>query len=91
MATFNKSDLTYNDYRWNEAADHNNPKPTPKPGSTLLNKTEGHEMLYFINTYLQKRNFKNISTGRKIERLIRASQQADKSHAYWTTFMDANL
>ena len=48
-------------------------------------------MLAFINNYLQKRNFKNIGTGQKIERLIRASQQADKSHAYWTTFMDANL
>jgi hypothetical protein len=91
MATFNRSDLAYIDYKWTALSDHDNPKWTGKPDSTLLNKTEGYEMLYFINRYMEKKGYVNTGTGQKIEKLIRSSTTVDKSHAYWTDYVNSNL
>ena len=42
-----KSDLQY-DYHWT-AFGSDNPKVSGPPDNTLLNRSEGYEMLYFIN------------------------------------------
>jgi hypothetical protein len=54
--------------------DGDDPKVTGVPDSTLLNRGEGYEMLYFINTFIErnvKKPVKNIITlGRQIEYMI---------------------
>ena len=70
MALISKSDLYYKDYKWT-AYPYDNPKVTGKPDSTLLNKHEGYEILYFINAFAEKHDFKKIGSATKTEKMIR--------------------
>lgn len=69
MALMNKSDLEYDDYSWT-AYGNDNPKISGKPDSTLFNRKEGYEVLYLINKFAEKHNLKQISSGKKTERMI---------------------
>ena len=70
MSLIDKSDLKYKDYTWTTYS-HDNPKISGKPDSTLLNRKEGYEILYFINKLSEIHNFKVKSSGIKIENMIR--------------------
>ena len=70
MALYLKSDMVYHDYSWTTYS-NDNPKITGEPDNTLLNRKEGYEVLYFINKYADLHNYKLITTGEKIERMIR--------------------
>ena len=70
MALIEKSDLSYTDYTWTTYA-KDDPKVTGVPDSTLLNRKEGYEVLYFINKLAEILNFKQKSSGVKIEKMIR--------------------
>ena len=70
MGLINRSDLYFIDYSWTTLAS-DNPKITGKPDSTLLNRMEGYEILYFINKLCELWNFTNKSLATKIERMIR--------------------
>jgi hypothetical protein len=70
MALYSKSDMIYHDYSWT-VYDHDNPKVTGEPDSTLLNRHEGYEMLYFINKYAQNHSILQIWLCQRIERIIR--------------------
>ena len=71
MSSFNEEDLQFNDYKWN-AIDGDNPKVTGKPDSTLLNRHEGYEVLYFINKMYEIHGIvdANKRFGQEIEHLI---------------------
>jgi hypothetical protein len=76
MTLFKKSDLKYEDYSW-KAKTGDNPKLTGSPDNDLLNRTEGYEMLDFINVLMKEFKFEKIASGQKIERLIREEVPAN--------------
>jgi hypothetical protein len=80
MAILKKSDLKYT-YTWTVLGD-DNPKITGKPDSTLLNRHEGYEVLYFINRIADNSKWETIVPCLKAERLIRDHLPSDvRSHA----------
>lgn len=71
--------MVYNDYSWSTKYTNDDPKITGEPDSTLLNRTEGWEMLYFINKCGEKWNWSGNSTEsyRKLEKAIRTKVPSD--------------
>lgn len=47
---YQKSQMVYSDYKWTAKADHDNPKFIAAQEAAMLNRQEGYEMLYFINS-----------------------------------------
>jgi hypothetical protein len=70
MALYSKNDMIYKDYSWTTYND-DNPKITGEPDSTLLNRKEGYEILYFINKFAVIHGFKNKVSGEKVEKMIK--------------------
>lgn len=68
MANFTRSDLQ-NRYNWS-ADKGDNPKLKGEPDKSLLDRTEGYEVLYLIQKLMSAWDFKNISSGQKIEKMI---------------------
>ncbi|OFX70100.1 MAG: hypothetical protein A2X12_06340 [Bacteroidetes bacterium GWE2_29_8] len=69
MGLITKSDLDY-DYSWT-TYDNDDPEISGEPDSTLLNREEGYEMLYFINKLAEKWDLKKTQDGNKIEKMIK--------------------
>lgn len=70
MALITKSDLYFTDYSWT-AISPDNPKVTGEPDSTLLNRKEGYEILYFINKLCDLWNLSTKPSATKLEKMIR--------------------
>jgi hypothetical protein len=71
--SFTQSEMIYKDYKWTAKADHDNPYYTKGTDYSELNRTEGYEILYFIN-HLGKKRWTaepNLVTYQKIEKMIR--------------------
>lgn len=67
-----KSDLFYEDYIWTTKYSNDDPRVTGEPDSTLLARTEGWEMLYFVNKLVEIWKWKaTVSNYQIIERAIR--------------------
>ncbi|PZR01992.1 MAG: hypothetical protein DI539_28035 [Flavobacterium psychrophilum] len=90
MAAFEKKDLLFSNYKWT-AYRSDDPKVTGKPDSTLLNRNEGYEMVYFINRYMIDKNWNEVRTGQKIEKYLKESDESNKSHAFWKADLDKNF
>ncbi|MBI1769525.1 MAG: hypothetical protein HYR67_14250 [Bacteroidetes bacterium] len=76
MATFNKSDLHYQDYSWS-TTEGDSSKIRGFPDNILLNRHEGYEVQYFINRFIEgQTSWQDLAIqqkkdlGRKIERMI---------------------
>jgi hypothetical protein len=69
MPLLQKSDLQFV-YSWT-AIPPDDPKVTGKPDSTFLNRSEGYEVLAFINRLAVTNNWKQKASGLKTERLIK--------------------
>lgn len=70
---FTRSQMYFNDYRWNARSERDDPRVTGEPDSTLLDRNEGYEVVYFVNK-MGERNFNSqvsIANYQKIERMIR--------------------
>lgn len=80
MSVFKQSDMQYN-YRWTARPEDN---PNYRKGADYheLNRSEGYEMLYAINNYLNKKGLVSASSGQKAERLIKEKLP---SHTYTHT------
>lgn len=76
MALYAKSDMVYKDYSWT-VLNGDNPKITGEPDSTLLNRKEGYEVLYFINKFSEIHEFKQKASATKIEKMIREAVPGD--------------
>lgn len=94
---FLQSEMLYNDgeyYKWNARADHDNPYYRHGSDATLLNRTEGYEILYFINHMGVKHwtaDPANTATYQKIERMIRYSVPGNmRSHKNVADWIVAN-
>lgn len=74
MSLISANDLLFKDYSWTSYRG-DDPRLTGAPDSTLLNRHEGYEMLYFINKFCARHNWTpapaNKTTALKAERLIR--------------------
>jgi hypothetical protein len=80
MALLQKSDLQF-EYSWT-AIPPDDPRVTGKPDSTLLNRSEGYEVLAFINSFAVTNDWKQKASGLKTERLIKKHLPGDtRSHA----------
>jgi hypothetical protein len=76
MALITKTDLYYSDYSWT-VLNGDNPKITGEPDSTLLNRKEGYEILYFVNKFCELNELKQKASATKVERMIRAEVPND--------------
>lgn len=88
MDLLQKSDLKY-EYSWTTVSP-DDPKITGKPDSTLLNRSEGYEVLHFINRVAAASNWTNKSLGLKVERMIKKHLPGDtRSHSnVWQWLVD---
>lgn len=68
-----KADLTYSDYKWAAKADHDNPKIIGGNDHSQLNRTEGYEMLYFMNSLMHSWGWSvgSNASARNLERVIK--------------------
>ena len=88
MSLLEKSDLKF-EYSW-KAIPPDDPRVTGKPDSTLLNREEGYEVLYFINRFSNTHNLSNKNTRLKVEKLIKKHLPGTiRSHAnVWQWLVD---
>lgn len=69
---YTKEQMFYKDYKWTARADHDNPKIVGGTDHAELNRTEGYEMLYFINSLARTWNWNTeLSSYQHLERVIR--------------------
>ena len=70
---YTKGQMIYEDYKWFARADHDNPKIIGGTDHAELNRTEGYEMLYFINSLAKTWNWgsNSLSSLQHLERIIR--------------------
>lgn len=74
-----RSDLTNGDYEYSwEAVNGDNPRITGKPDRGKLNRSEGYEVLDFINFFARKHGITDKEMGFKIEDLIHINKDAQK-------------
>jgi len=76
MALIIKEDLKYSDYSWTTYG-NDDPKVTGNPDSSLLNRKEGYEVLYFINKFAEIHSFKNKASAHKVEKMIKEDLPSD--------------
>lgn len=69
MARMKKADFGYKDYAWKAIGD--NPKRKGKIERTQLHRNQGYEVIYFVNTFMDRYFLTETATGRKIEEMIR--------------------
>ena len=87
MADFTKASLFYSGYR-DTALPNDDPKRTGKPDSTLLNRGESYEMVYFINRYMTGKNWTLLDTFQRIEAFLKEDKNSNKSHSFWCDELD---
>jgi len=90
MAVFKRSDLLYSGYK-DTAHPGDDPRLTGKPDSTLLNRGESYEMAYFINRYMESKNWANVKTGQRIEAFLKENKNSNKSHKFWTDLLNSDF
>lgn len=90
MANFTKEDLLYSGYK-DTARPADDPRLTGKPDSTLLNRGESYEMVYFINRYMGSKNWSQKATFQRIEKYLKESKAGSNSHAFWKKELNDNF
>ena len=70
---YKKSDMVYQDYKWTAKADHDNPMFIEAQERSELNRSEGYEMLHFINSLITTWNWKEpyLQAAHNLEKVIR--------------------
>jgi hypothetical protein len=71
---FTRSNMYFTDYNWHARDEDDDPRVTGEPDSSLLDRTEGYEMLYFVNKCASLWGWTNptVAGYRKIERSVRS-------------------
>jgi len=88
MANFKRSDLQKT-YSW--AVDGgDNPNLKGEPDSSLLDRTEGYEVLYMINKLMDAWNITTLAGGHKIENKIHACPTTMRSQIHVKDWIDKN-
>ncbi len=68
--SYKRSHLLYDHYRWSEYED-DNPRISGAISDIAFNRSEGCEILYLINRFMEDWGLEGIQSGQKIERMIR--------------------
>jgi len=92
--SYKKSNLVYDDYKWKAKDDHDDPKFIHRPDSSELNRTEGYEMLYFINYCSRVWNWASddIVAMQKLEKTIRTKVPSHiRTHTGIKEWIQANF
>ncbi|WP_343614157.1 hypothetical protein [Flavobacterium sp.] len=91
MANFGRDALKFN-YSWT-TTEGDSKKVTGYPDNVLLNRSEGYEVLHFINKYMETRNLNStLSNFHIIENSIKTVVSTNlRSHANIKTWLDNNL
>lgn len=87
------SQMVYNDYKWTAKADHDNPKIIGGNEKSELNRTEGYEMLYFINSLALSWNWPQnaLNSMQSLEKIIRERVPSNiRTHIEIKTWIEAN-
>lgn len=64
--------LAFQGYKWHARADRDNPQIIGAQDHSEWNRTEGYEMLYFINSLAKTWNWNdNLSSYQHLEQIIR--------------------
>lgn len=90
---YTKANMLYDDYTWTTKYTDDDPRVRGEPDSTLLARTEGWEMLYFINTCAKKWEWKAGSTSsmQNLEKIIRTKVPGSiRSQKGIKTWIEAN-
>lgn len=91
---FQRSEMLYDDgyYKWTAQADHDNPYYRQGADYSEINKTEGYEVLYFLNHIGKKRWSSEPSTAtyQKMERILRYHVPGKSTHKKAEDFIVAN-
>ena len=90
MPNFTKEDLSYSGYK-HTARPGDDPRLTGKPDSTLLNRSESYEMVYFINRYMKNKSWEQKTIFQKIERFLKLSKHSNQSHSFWIRELNTNF
>jgi len=91
---FVRSQMLYDDgyYKWTARADHDNPNYRQGTDHSEINKTEGYEVLYFLNQ-IGKKNWQsepNEATYQKMERILRYHVPGKSTHKNAEAFIINN-
>ena len=71
---YTKDQMVYKDYKWFARADHDNPNIILGTDHSELNRTEGYEVLYFINSLAKSWEWNNsVSALNHLEKIIRTA------------------
>jgi len=90
---YTKSQMVYTDYKWVAKADHDNPKIIGGTDHSELNRTEGYEMLYFINSLAKSWNWGSVglSSYQHLERIIRTEVPSSiRTHSAIKTWIESH-
>lgn len=91
---FERSQMLYDNgyYKWTARADHDNLYYRRGTDHSEINKTEGYEVLYFLNHIGKKHwsNEPNISTYQKMERILRYDVPPRSTHKAAADFIINN-
>lgn len=86
-----KSELVYTDYKWTAQADHDNPYYRAGTDYSQIDKTQGYEVLYFLNHIGAKLwTNPNIATYNKMERILRNNVPGHSTHKAAEDFIIRN-
>ena len=92
--SFERSQMQYDDgyYKWSARADHDNPYYRHGTDHSEINKTEGYEVLYFLNHFGKKRwnSEPNTATYQKMERILRYNVPPKSTHKKAEDFIFSN-
>lgn len=71
--TFTRKKMAYNDYAWQKVYSYDDRRISGEIDSTILNRKQGWEMLYFINKCAKEWEWRsnNFTAMRKLERTVR--------------------
>ncbi|RYE53700.1 MAG: hypothetical protein EOP48_13850 [Sphingobacteriales bacterium] len=89
MASFGKHDLKYQ-YSWIRT--EGDSKVTGFPDNIFLNRSEGFEVLHFLNKYMTDRRLTTLQDFRTLERSIKNDVPSNyHSHAHIKDWLDKNV
>lgn len=89
MANFGTGALRYQ-YSWHRT--EGDSRVTGFPDNILLNRSEGYEMLHFINKYMTTRGLTSLENFQVVEQSIKQSVPGNlHSHANIRNWLDNNL
>lgn len=76
--------MLYGDYKWSARADQDNPKVIGGTDHAELDRTQGYEMIYFINSLAKSWAWQNVqlSSFHNLEKVIRTQVPSNiQTHA----------